>query len=459
MIVDWQVYYDAAEKCHDLAADLRRADKPVHDAVKRECAGMAGDAPGCRQWGETYDRIAHDTMQSCTNLADALTNYGYVLYASGYNYAVGNRCNPLPPRPDVRAMTEHKVTIPTSVHDNGTGVHHGGGVEEFFSLLVAKIVDEFGKLPNGDVDKLAEAARTWETFAANDTITGAAARINAIAAMFDGMDDPLNRQLIQDQFAILRTSADQVATAAVNVAAPVADYHSGTVDVGRGIQSAITTAEWAIGLTVAAAVAAALLTFGGSLAAGAGGVAVAVGETAMTIRSLYQASNLIRVVGLTVAAAGAVGVISAFDKVPDLGATITSLAGIIAMRVHIDDDDDTNDGGGSGRDSGTAQTAQQKAAAVKDVVTDDSGALIGTEDAAGVQMVSQEQVDKARAELTEKLGPPRVNSTPKGDIEVWEISSDPKSTVTYRPFSQSGGATIDYNNVPGVDIKRWHIPQ
>ncbi|MFI6218290.1 hypothetical protein ACIBCD_40310 [Nocardia brasiliensis] len=32
MRIDWQVYYDAAKRCHDLAADLRRADKPVHDA-------------------------------------------------------------------------------------------------------------------------------------------------------------------------------------------------------------------------------------------------------------------------------------------------------------------------------------------------------------------------------------------------------------------------------------------
>ncbi|MGQ4617313.1 hypothetical protein [Nocardia sp. R7R-8] len=335
MKLDWQVYYDAAKKCHDLAADLRRADKPVHDAVKGECAGMAGDAPGCKQWGEKYDHIARSTMQTCTNLADALTNYGYVLAANGYNYGIRNKSNPPPPRPDVRAMTEYKVTIPTSVHDNGTGVNHNGGVEEFFAILVSKILEEFGKLPNGDVDKLAKAAGIWDTFAKNETIIGAAARISAIAAMFDGMDDLLNRQMIQDQFNVLRTGADQVASASLNVAAPVASYHTGTLDVSRGIQSAITTAEWAIGLIVFAAAATALLSFGGSLAAGGGGVTVAVAETITTIRSLYQASNLIRVVGLTAAAAGAVGVISAFDKVPDL----TSLATIIAMRVFIDGDD------------------------------------------------------------------------------------------------------------------------
>lgn len=49
MYVNWQTYYDAAKKCQDLAGELRAADKPVHDAIKGKCAGMAGDAPNCRQ--------------------------------------------------------------------------------------------------------------------------------------------------------------------------------------------------------------------------------------------------------------------------------------------------------------------------------------------------------------------------------------------------------------------------
>lgn len=30
------------------------------------------------------------------------------------------------------------------------------------------------------------------------------------------------------------------------------------------------------------------------------------------------------------------------------------------------------------------------------------------------------------------------------DIEVWQLSDDPKATVTYRPFGRSGGAAIDH---------------
>ncbi|MEU0501066.1 hypothetical protein ABZ293_08380, partial [Nocardia sp. NPDC005998] len=119
LVIDWQTYYDAGKKCHALATDLRAADKPVHDAVKGECAGMAGNTAGCEQWGKTYDRLAQETMQTCTNLADALTNFGNMLYAAGHNWALSNNSNPMPDRPTVTAMSEYKVTIPTSVGDNG----------------------------------------------------------------------------------------------------------------------------------------------------------------------------------------------------------------------------------------------------------------------------------------------------------------------------------------------------
>lgn len=71
---------------------------------------MAGDAPGCKQWGEAYDQYARDTMQTCTHLADALTNFGNVLYANGYKYAIAD--NAKPQRPTLRQVSEYKVTIP-----------------------------------------------------------------------------------------------------------------------------------------------------------------------------------------------------------------------------------------------------------------------------------------------------------------------------------------------------------
>ncbi|WP_174186507.1 hypothetical protein [Nocardia barduliensis] len=336
MRVNWQTYYDAAKQCHDLATELRRADKPVHDAVKGECAGMAGDAPGCKQWGETYDRYARDTMQTCTHLADALTNFGNVLYANGYRYGKSDHGHP--PRPTVNQVPEYRVSIPTSVHDNGDGVKHNGGVEEFFSELTSKIVSTFEKLPNGDVDKLAKAAQTWKTFAENRTLQEAPARISAISDLFDGMDAAENRALIQERLQTLESGANLLASASRNVAAPVAEYHTSTVEVGEGIKSAMNSFAWAVGLLVTGAIVGAIFSFGGSIAVAGGGVTVAAAETISAIRGLYTSRRLFQILKVTLAASVTVGVIDAFDQVPDLSATITALAGIIAMKAVIDDD-------------------------------------------------------------------------------------------------------------------------
>ncbi|WP_227996090.1 hypothetical protein [Nocardia australiensis] len=469
MKVDWTTYYEAAKKCHDLANDLRAADKPVHDAMKGGCAGMAGNAHGCKEWGLAFDKAALETAQTCTNLADALTNFGYVLYAAGYNLGISDqgKTSTRPERPTIQQVSQYKVDFPTSVGDNGSGIERdANGVEAIFNEVAKQIADAIGKLPNGDEDKLGKAKAVWETFGNHQTVQGAASTIGTILGMFDGADDTSNATYqkgiegLRGHLETMRGGATQLAAASVPLAKPIGEYQTNTHDVRVDFESAIKTALIALTATLAVTAVTAWFTFGASVAAGGATAAVIGSETVTAVKTAYELSKLYSAFGWTGAfVAGAAVTIEAFNGVPDFNSIGAALAGIISIQTHINDDDGTDNGGSGNQKSGTAQTTEQKSAAVKDVVTDESGALIGTEDATGVQMVSQEQVDKARAELTEKLGPPRVQPTPKGDIEVWEISGDPKSTVTYRPFSQSGGATIDYNNVPGVSIKRWHIPK
>ncbi|WP_330250394.1 hypothetical protein OG874_29695 [Nocardia sp. NBC_00565] len=191
------------------------------------------------------------------------------------------------------------------------------------------------------------------------TITGAAAKIGGISALFDDMDAAENRAKIQEHFGTLKSSADLLASASLNVAAPVAGYHSSTVEVGEGIKTAMTTFAWAVGLLVTGAIVGAIFSFGGSLAVAGGGVALAVEDTIATIRGLYTTKRLFQILKITLAASVAVGVIDAFGKVPDLTATLTKLAAIIAMKALIDDNSPTAAPALGGNDPITQEIAKK----------------------------------------------------------------------------------------------------
>lgn len=453
MIIDWETYYDAAAKCYQLAEDIRRADKPVHDAVKGECAGMAGDAPGCKDWGGAYDEYARATMQACSTLANALTNYAAVLYAQGYNWGVTNKSDPPPPRPAISQVGEYKVVIPTSVSNNGLGFTYQNDADTFFDKLVHQVEATFGKLPNGDSIKLEKAYRIWMTFATNPTITDAHDHIMVISDQFIGMDDATHRQEIQNRLNQLQTSAETVALAAEYLSDAVYDYFDATNALATSCADRINLHESRVGVTAVARFGVSGCLFELALSpTDPHNPAKTVGGVMDAIQSAYEASTMPQVLDMRALDAKTSGTDRAFKRVRELDPDTTALrlSEFTYMKAMLVDDTVRSGGG-------ISQSEQARARAVHDIVTDGSGALIGEEDAQGVRLVSQQELEQAHRELLEKLGPPQVKHTPKGDIEVWEISKDPKSNVTYRPFSQSGGETLDFNDVPGVTIKRWHI--
>lgn len=111
-----------------------------------------------------------------------------------------------------------------------------------------------------------------------------------------------------------------------------------------------------------------------------------------------------------------------------------------------------------GRPKSPASTPEARAATVQKAVTGQDGNLLGVEDGKGVRLISEEQLNQVRQHFHDQLGDPtNTIKTPKGEVEYWKISDDPKQTVTFRTYSGSGGATIDVNDVSGVDMKRFHV--
>lgn len=330
---------------------------------------MAGDATGCKEWGESYDKAAHHTLQASADLANALTNYGAVLYAHGYNWGIANKSNPPPPQPDTGQVGEYAVSLPTSIpKEGGRGFEHHGGVKEFFDKLILEVASKFGKLPNADATKLSKAHTAWNTFATHQTLTGAAASISSISGLFDSMDDATNRQLIQEHFTTLKTGADNVATSAQNIAAPVAHYHDATVSFGNDTANKINWLEAGIAAAAVAGIALAIFTVGMSVEVAGEGIAAAVTATIGAIQEAFSASAMAEILGFTALAVTAVAAVKAFQAVPvdDLEKNAAKLAAIIAMKVLIDANSGATDDLGESDKSGQSTPTDR----IKEHLTD-----------------------------------------------------------------------------------------
>lgn len=77
-------------------------------------------------------------------------------------------------------------------------------------------------------------------------------------------------------------------------------------------------------------------------------------------------------------------------------------------------------------------------------------------------IVAPDDISRLREQLTTKFGSPDRVQEPKGWRETW-FMGDGKKNVTWREYSGSGGATIDFNKFEPDDkldkLKRWHIKE
>lgn len=446
-VIDWQVYYEAAQKCHDLAGEIRKADSPLHTVLKNDCGGMAGDAPGCGEWGRKYDEISTNTLQTCTNIADALSNLGYVLSAFGYNHGINNRSNPAPARPAFGELDLHRVVLPSAVGDNGLGTSRDDSdTEGVFDLFVDKIIEGFGKLPNGDVADLAKAADGWKNFAAHPTITGAPAQIAAIRAMFDTLQDP-NLGPILGHFDSLHSATTQLASGSAALSERVIAYHSGTEAVRNQISTEVTTAATLVAATVVIGVATAFFTFGASAVAAGSGTAALIANAVNAIRAAYYSTNWVRLVGLSAASAAATVTLTAFDDIPSLTEVSTGLVAIIGMRVFLDDDSDAVEGG-TGKPVPASGPINNEEVQEILLSRTDKGRTPPNR-----QMETEEEIRALFDDLARNSEPVTGTDFPG------KVTRLPDGTeIKLRESSTSGGTTIEIKYPNSARIRKVHLP-
>ncbi|MEV6063711.1 polymorphic toxin type 33 domain-containing protein [Nocardia asteroides] len=335
--IDTGMYYDAGNKCHQVATDLSLALGPLNAALQHQCGGMAGNHDSCSNWITTYDTHAGEIITLAATLANALQRYGDVLQANGYNWWHSNRTTASGSGPSKPAESEplydSGMALPiTSRGDNGPGLDEG---------VVVGLLERVGRIPNGDTAKLVIARDAWKTFAEHATVTGAATRISGVKAKFEGNTDP-NIKTIEEKLATLERAATLLAEAAKGIVTPLTEHNDALStmreDIGKQVAAAAVEIGAAIALTAVVVGVAAFLTAGvGAAAAGAGGAAVTieiVESTAVIIKNTVTVSRLVTAVGAVIT----IGVASGgFTAIPDLTqAGLSAAVGAIAgMAVYI----------------------------------------------------------------------------------------------------------------------------
>lgn len=345
-VIDSGMYSDAAKKCQSLASDISLALGPLRRALVHDCGGMAGDHEKSEQWTTAYDQNARDIVTLAATLCNALQRFGDVLAANGYNWWQSNRSTASgtePTRPsESEPLYDSGMALPTTAKGaNGAGI----------DTSITGLLEQVGKIPNGDVTKLGIAAGAWKTFANNTNITGAADRIKGINAKFIGNSDP-NIRDIEEKLTTLQKAAELLSQAATALAGPVQDHHDALGTMRSDVQSAVASAAkelaGAVVITVAIVGLLAVVSAGTAAApAAAGGVAVTaeiVTTTAGIIRNTVSISRVLVIFGAVVATGSATGI---FTAIPDLtqNGINAALASIAAMTVKIIGDESSGTGG------------------------------------------------------------------------------------------------------------------
>lgn len=348
--MDWNAYYDAAKKCHDLSNEISNAVTPVHSALFTY-VGMCGNYDSVKPWSDDYDRHTKDLISGSANLVNALRKYGDVLAAQGYNWQLhDHKVNidpnkgpaPTPPRPTGElTLTEP----PSALGSNGDGIHNTGGPHVMIDGLINKLKELAVPIPNGDHEKIGAAGAAWKKFGESTEVAGAAAKIKTIISQIEAIHDPDHQADNLGHLDTLRQGANTIAQGSVALAEPVSAHSVALNDARSEMKTTIDhlKRDLLIGTVTIVVFSLALAPFtagasveGGVVAEGAG-VAALIADAALAIRSTITGSTLLRAILLV---GGVASAAKAFEKLPDLGTTISGLASIIAMRVLIDDHGD-----------------------------------------------------------------------------------------------------------------------
>lgn len=400
--------------------------------------GMAGNDGGAQKFAAKYDPAAKAVWKAFESAVRVLGGTAKGLVQTANNYVKAEEHSTVGKKPAGDKFPPPMVA--DDIYVTGPDPAEGEGHSSCPDWL-AKY------WPNGDPDKLRDAAKAWRTArdGVGDVTTalqGAVISItdyndaDDIAAMgefWDSLAKPGDRKAVLTG---LHDACDDIAKAC--------DAYAKAIDDARdNLKTALAEAGIAVALTTVVGILLTPFTLGGSdAAAGA----------ADTAEVAAIAGPLVEEFETTVATE--VGTAIAEDVAVDLEVTAEAVPDIEAAEVEAEDVDATVEDELAEGEGKTELPAQGDAVA-QDTLQPGGEPIGEPGNSPGVRVMDEQQLDQTWAKLEQEYGPAKEIQTPKGKIEYVETPGGGR--IQLRDFSSSGGKTIDIKGVDGLRFNKIHI--
>ncbi|WP_280263805.1 ADP-ribosyltransferase [Nocardia wallacei] len=287
LVIQPQVFYDAATGLHDAAANLY---SEVDGRWSALAAGdhMAGTYDEATKWAASYDQRAYEALSLVSAVARAMDSYAGVLRGLGHNHATaeynathGDAGTPpaAPPAP-TPAVYSCRAPLPAA----------GGPQNGLDDAL--KLAEKVGIIvPNGDTGKLGAIADAWTGMQTLPAVANLPAEMDRIIGLFADIQSP-ECEFIESDLRQLKASAEAVPSVFGALATACRDHSTQLAALRKELEQQLRDLgeELAkeLAITAAIGIATSLVTFGiGAAVASARAVEIAA-RFARPIRAIID---------------------------------------------------------------------------------------------------------------------------------------------------------------------------
>lgn len=281
--VDSEHFYFAATGCSAAAQRLSTGYQKVTSSLAG-CVSMGGSDDAGSMWGTDYGAQVRDVLTAANDLILAFDNHARLFVQAGRNHALAEHGATLGDNSSLALPPDPESASPISPTNPASAVGQGNSGLQAFQELI----DEIGMpCPNGDVDKLAAAARVWDEVA-QYIVDDAANVVSHFIEDLDQVRSPEVEFAIADCETLLSLLAD-LGDASRGLAQSCREHRDAIEETRYQIVPILDSLAIELGITVAVTVLAAFVSFGASAIAGSANVSRAIAAAGRLIRPVLTA--------------------------------------------------------------------------------------------------------------------------------------------------------------------------